>query len=393
MKDSLNIWMAHYPKDGVIKAAFQDSCGTEFNTVGINGGEVWNDVFNAIKGDYHVSSGDSRSVSAAGGWLQGVGLSHTCRLYGLGIDNVVSFEVVLPDGQQVVADACQNTDLFWALRGGGGGTFGVVTHVEYKVHPKTKITYIRFFVFDATAAAVRMFLNYWAAKTPFFDNRVGGSFFGPTYFEVYIVGDMGVASEVFLNDFEDWFDNVYEEAGFRGSWTAKEHDSWYALQDGTEIFTDVPRRGHGREISTRLVPEYMVLDNPGDIVDFLVNLFVDDNEEWGSYWLGGVTNNVDAHATAVHPVMRNSIWAITTTTEFGAQRVRDYLPNSISGCSYNHHSGSEPNWRVSLWGEDHHTRLLGIKNRYDPNRRLNCWHCVGYQGLEYEAEEEIFALN
>jgi hypothetical protein len=75
-KDSLNIWMSHFPKDGTIQTDFQDSCGTAFGTVlGVNGGELWKDVLEHVGQDHHIVTGYTKSVSAAGGWLQGVGLS------------------------------------------------------------------------------------------------------------------------------------------------------------------------------------------------------------------------------------------------------------------------------------------------------------------------------
>lgn len=384
MKDSLNIWMANYPKDDTIKPAYQDSCATQTQTtIGVNGGELWGDVFDAIKHDYHVLSGDTRSVSAAGGWLQGVGLSHTCRKFGLGIDNVISFDVVLPSGDQVTADACTNPDLFWALRGGGGGTFGIVTHIEYKLYPKTKVTLIEVWI-EASTGASRMFLEYWARKTPSFDYNIGGAWFTPYGAEIFVVGDENEAYEhLFLDDFNNWLDNELKPAGYDGGVDYWQHDSWYDTMGGPEGPLGGPS-DHGPDISTRLVPESVVVNETEAIIDLLVSLTVDDIENFGAYWLGGAVNNVGPDETAVHPIMRSSVWAITTTTREGARRLRNFLPNSISGCSFNHHSGSEPNWRTALWGDEHYTRLLGIKNRYDPNRRLNCWHCVGYQGEEYE---------
>jgi FAD/FMN-containing dehydrogenase len=50
-------------------------------------------------------------------------------LYGMGADQALAFEVVTADGRFVTADESSNSDLFWALRGGGGSTFGVVTSV------------------------------------------------------------------------------------------------------------------------------------------------------------------------------------------------------------------------------------------------------------------------
>jgi FAD/FMN-containing dehydrogenase len=69
----------------------------------------------------------------AGGWVQGGGHSPFSTLFGLGVDNVVEFKVVTADGRLVVANDVVNQDLFFALRGGGGGTWGVVVEATFKV--------------------------------------------------------------------------------------------------------------------------------------------------------------------------------------------------------------------------------------------------------------------
>lgn len=61
------------------------------------------------------------------------------KVYGLGVDNIREVELVLPDGQVINASRCQNEDLFFAIRGGGGGTWGVIISLKYKVIPKHKI--------------------------------------------------------------------------------------------------------------------------------------------------------------------------------------------------------------------------------------------------------------
>jgi len=75
-------------------------------------------------------------VGGAGGWLQGGGLGPFDRSLGLGVDNVVQFEVVTADGSVKVANACSEPELFWAMRGGGGGNWGVVVSQTSKVHPQ-----------------------------------------------------------------------------------------------------------------------------------------------------------------------------------------------------------------------------------------------------------------
>lgn len=75
--------------------------------------------------------------------IQGGGHSVLSNVYGLGADRVLQLRVVTPDGQLRVANACQNPDLFWALRGGGGGTFGVVMEATSEIIPQRVSTVVR----------------------------------------------------------------------------------------------------------------------------------------------------------------------------------------------------------------------------------------------------------
>jgi hypothetical protein len=81
-----------------------------------------------------VPAGTCPTVGIAG-LAQGGGIGMSARKFGLTCDNLLEATVVLADGRAVVASANQHADLYWALRGGGGGNFGIVTRLVFRTHP------------------------------------------------------------------------------------------------------------------------------------------------------------------------------------------------------------------------------------------------------------------
>jgi FAD/FMN-containing dehydrogenase len=79
------------------------------------------------------------TVKPAGGFAQAAGHAPFSSLHGLGADNVVEFKVVTADGKYVIANNRANRSLFNALRGGGGGTFGVVIEATFKAHKTPRV--------------------------------------------------------------------------------------------------------------------------------------------------------------------------------------------------------------------------------------------------------------
>jgi len=103
-------------------------------TVRVGAGCKWSDVDHATHAfGLAVPSGIVSGTGVAGLTLGG-GMGHLTRKYGLTIDNLLSVDVVLADGSFVVANGEENTDLFWAVRG-GGGNFGIVTSFLFQAHP------------------------------------------------------------------------------------------------------------------------------------------------------------------------------------------------------------------------------------------------------------------
>lgn len=83
---------------------------------------------------YVVVEGDCPTVGYAGGYAQGGGTSPLASRFGLAADQVLEWEVVTADGELLTATPSQNSDLYWALSGGGGGTYGVVLSMTVKMH-------------------------------------------------------------------------------------------------------------------------------------------------------------------------------------------------------------------------------------------------------------------
>jgi FAD/FMN-containing dehydrogenase len=102
--------------------------------VRLGSGAVWGEVATALRPHgLSLSSGDTTTVGV-GGLTLGGGIGWMVRKYGLALDSLVSADVITADGSMLTASADENSDLFWALRG-GGGNFGVVTHFTFQAHP------------------------------------------------------------------------------------------------------------------------------------------------------------------------------------------------------------------------------------------------------------------
>src|SRR5438034_1580394 len=106
----------------------------EAGTALAEGGATWGD-FNAATNAFGLATtGGIISTTGVAGLTLGGGIGYLARGAGLSCDNLVSADVVTADGKFVIVSEKENEDLFWALRG-GGGNFGVVTSLEFKLHP------------------------------------------------------------------------------------------------------------------------------------------------------------------------------------------------------------------------------------------------------------------
>ncbi|KAM3477718.1 hypothetical protein MY5147_002568 [Beauveria neobassiana] len=101
----------------------------------VGSGETWGNVLDeALAVGRVVTTGQDPSVGL-GGYIQGGGHGPLSSTYGLASHQVLQVTIVTTQGQILVANDAKNEDIFWAVRGGGGGQFGVVTEYVIKSHP------------------------------------------------------------------------------------------------------------------------------------------------------------------------------------------------------------------------------------------------------------------
>jgi FAD/FMN-containing dehydrogenase len=107
-------------------------------SVRAQGGVIWRELDHETQAFGLATTGGTVSNTGIVGLTLGGGLGWLMGKHGLTIDNLISADVVTADGQFRKANAADHPDLFWALRG-GGGNFGVVTSLEYRLHEVTQV--------------------------------------------------------------------------------------------------------------------------------------------------------------------------------------------------------------------------------------------------------------
>ncbi|MDA3626188.1 FAD-binding oxidoreductase [Saccharopolyspora sp. WRP15-2] len=156
------------PQDGLV-IALDGLNGVEVHadgTASIGPGARLGDVYAALaRAGRCLPAGSCPSVGI-GGLTLGGGIGPLTRQYGLTCDRLVSAQVVTGDGRVVTASADSEPELFWALRGGGGGNFGIVTSLQLTTAPAPELTVFSLRFPAGSAAAVFGAWQDWFPSSP-----------------------------------------------------------------------------------------------------------------------------------------------------------------------------------------------------------------------------------
>ncbi|HLZ85544.1 MAG TPA: FAD-binding oxidoreductase [Caulobacteraceae bacterium] len=136
--DSLLVWTRRMNEMTLHDAFVAQGCASRQApqpAVTLGGGAIWMHAYDAVttRGGRYVQGGGCGTVGVAG-LVQAGGFGSYSKAFGLAAASLLEAEIVTADGEARIVNACAHPDLFWALKGGGGGTFGIVTRLTLRTH-------------------------------------------------------------------------------------------------------------------------------------------------------------------------------------------------------------------------------------------------------------------
>lgn len=331
-----------------------------------------------------VVSGECPTVGLAGGYTQGGGHSALSTNFGLGADQTLTFEVITASGELVNASRTENSDLYWALSGGGGGTYGVVVSMTVKTYPDAPIggaglqfaaAYTTSDLFYQAVSEFHLLLPaivdngtmvvYYFSDEFFIINPITA--YNKTSAQVQAILSPFVTV---LNDLGIPFSVSYTEFA-----TYEEHYNTYM---GPLPYGNIAVEEY--QFGSRLIPRSVFEDNNDEIQVALRNV-----TEQGVLLLGVATDvstpgNV---SNAVLPAWRNALVHATLTTPWNSSApwdemveaqlmlTNEFVPQITaltpgSGSYMNEADFRQPDFQEAFFG-DNYDALLAIKEKWDPN--------------------------
>jgi FAD/FMN-containing dehydrogenase len=324
-------------------------------------GCTWGDFNHATYPFGLATTGGVVSTTGIAGLTLGGGIGYLSRGRGLSLDNLLSADVVTADGRFLVASDKENTDLFWALRG-GGGNFGVVTSFEYQLHPVKDIFAGIFFFPLERAGDVLEFYRDYVADAP---------------------EELGLFPAFQIAPPLPFIDESHQGKPFCAivsCWAGPLEQGEQALEPirkvaptVAELVTPMPYPALNAAFDPLLPPglqHYWKASFASELTDGAIKAHVEHgpnvpvvNSTMHIYPINGACHRVFATVIA-------GMWPDAADNEKNTEWVKGYYaalqPHSESGGYVNFMAGDDQG-RVQDNYKDNYGRLTGIKKRYDPD--------------------------
>ncbi|KAG5978493.1 hypothetical protein E4U55_006154 [Claviceps digitariae] len=361
-----------------------------FNAMTTGAGVTCDEAYDfAHKNNATILCAYSPTVALSGGFLQSGGHSVLSPALGLAVDRVLEFTVVTPDARLRVANRCRNPDLFWALRGGGGGTFGVVLQSTHMVEPRIPIAVASIQVNAENRSAVTGFMHTLVDTTlDLASDGWGGHIYGNRIVYMNPLIRHKERAELSMNSMIEYAKHNGGEAN------VSVVDDFFAVYKQF-VAKDAAKVGVSTLINTRLMPAFVFRSHAlkRNLKKHIANVIHAGGLPYvpvsGPYLYRGATK-----ATSVNPAWRNALWeyggaAVWTWNSTLAERIAvvegvqkqhaELLALTPGGGAYRNEANPfNANWRVENFGAPYE-KLLEVKLKYDPRGLLKCRHCVGWR--------------
>ncbi|KAF1987495.1 FAD-binding domain-containing protein [Aulographum hederae CBS 113979] len=393
LRDSLSLWTHHLQSISYSPFYLPHGCSSDAHSALTIGPGVSLDEAYAFADTRNVTyiSGYASTVAAAGGWLLSGGHSVLSPVLGLGVDRAIEFKIVTPDGLLRIANACQNSDLFWALRGGGGG-FGVVLESTSIVEPRMPVAVASITVPASTPETTHSWLELLVTESLRWGlDDWGGHLTSTTLIHMNPLLDLSAATAS-MNSATS-FALVHN-----GSSVIEVLPSWYEVY---EKYVIPSQRDVGaiRLLNSRLIRTAMFESPEGrakimEYLDLLTEMKLEPYIPVSTPLLYRNSRADLKAATSVTPAWRNTLWHLSTNMAIAwnssyAERLQAIVGftnltrtlHELAPDSGAYSAESNPfteDWKRDYWGEENYARLLEVKRKYDPDGLMGCWKCVGY---------------
>ncbi|KAJ6507782.1 hypothetical protein C8R47DRAFT_1099539 [Mycena vitilis] len=392
---SLALW-THNLKDTSYNATFiPEGCSKSSPALTVGAGVQWLQAYQfADAHNFTIVGGTDRTVGVSGGWVQGGGHSALSNTMGLGVDRVLQFKIITPDGEVRVANACQNTDLFWALRGGGGGTFGVVMESTTLASPVVTVQAMLLSITSPSANLTEELYSLMIdSGLKWADDGYGGYVSGGT--AVYLTPKLTSAEHAASMAPMLEFGKRLNATG-TGFYELLEFPTWLSFFNvftETELAAQGPPVGYSIAMGSRLVTRdnFQTQSSRSELLGALL-----DATALTPTLLFDITapsSFPGDNTTSISPVWRDAVYHVTVKVPWNwnattDEKIKGYdlVNTSINHlraitpvASYSNEGAvHEPEHELAFWGGNY-DRLLQLKRQYDPEQILDCWQCVGWE--------------